>query len=583
MLPETRHCLNCKTEFLIAQEDFAFYEKMKVPPPTWCPDCRFQRRLSWRNERGFFHNTCKKCSKKILSVYSPNSDIVVYCRPCWWSDDWDAMDYGVDFDPSRPFFEQMQDLLHRVPLPDLFGLYTTLENSEYTNMVGYLKNCYFLSMADYDEDCSYGSSVYHCKDSLDSLMLYESELCYEDVNCYTCYKTLFSIDCDHCTNVIFSKNCSNCSDCIGCVNLKNKRFCIFNVQYSEREYRNRAGQYMPTSRIAITAGKRAAEAFWKDFPTKYIHEQHTEQVSGDYIYNSKNTRNSFIVQEMEQSRYCAHALPGKAVDVYDNTHFGIDAQLLYENLQCAFQVSRVRFSWFAIIDVMNVEYGIFNIGTKDCFGSVGIKKKQYCILNKQYGKEEYESLRGKIISQMNDMPYKDSRGVVYRYGEFFPCDMSPFAYNVSSAQEFFPLEENSVVSKGFTWDKPEKGSYLITLPCEDIPDSASEIPAEILNHVIECEHKGSCLERCSGAFKILARDLKFYHGMNLPLPSLCPNCRHYQRVIKRNPHTLSHRQCMCENSNHNHAGRCANEFDTTYSVDRPEIVYCEECYQAEVM
>ncbi|MDI6602741.1 MAG: hypothetical protein QME57_01295 [Patescibacteria group bacterium] len=33
-------CQNCKKEFVIEPEDFAFYEKIKVPPPTWCPECR---------------------------------------------------------------------------------------------------------------------------------------------------------------------------------------------------------------------------------------------------------------------------------------------------------------------------------------------------------------------------------------------------------------------------------------------------------------------------------------------------------------------------------------------------------------
>lgn len=580
---QLKHCQNCKAEFRIESEDFTFYEKMQVPPPTWCPDCRFQRRLSWRNERGFFHNTCAKCGKKILSVYSSDSGIVVYCRPCWWSDDWDGLDYGVDFDPGRPFFEQMRDLLHRVPLPDLFGLYTTLENSEYTNMVGYLKNCYFLTMADWDENCSYGSNLFHCKDSLDCLMLYESELCYEAINCHGCYKTMFSIDCDNCTDVLFLKNCTGCSDCIGCVNLKNKQYCIFNEQLSENEYRRQARQYLPSSRSSITATRTTAKNFWKTFPNKHIHEQHTENVTGDYVYNSVNTHDSFIVQDMEHSRYCALVLPGKTTECYDHTHYGINASLMVETLQCGNQASNIRFSWFTIIDVMNIEYGIFNIGAKDSFGNVGIKKRQYCILNKQYSKAEYEKLRAEIIGQMKTLPYRDSRGIVHAYGDFFPTDMSPFAYNVSGAQEFYPLDKERAVHLGYRWDTQPQSSHAITLPCATIPDSSDTINADILNEIIECEHVGVCAERCSGAFKILARDVKFYREMNLPLPSLCPNCRHYQRILKRNPHTLFIRTCMCDKTNHAHGGSCTKELKTTYAPERPEIVYCTECYTAEIV
>jgi len=83
--------------------------------------------------------------------------------------------------------------------------------------------------------------------------------------------------------------------------------------------------------------------------------------------------------------------------------------------------------------------------------------------------------------------------------------------------------------------------------------------------------------------------------MNLPLPRLCPNCRHYQRLKQRNPLKLWHRRCQCagkksENgvykntTGHFHGeGRCPNEFETSYSPDRKEVVYCEHCYQAEVV
>ncbi|MBI4599545.1 hypothetical protein HY732_01325 [Candidatus Uhrbacteria bacterium] len=593
MTSESKTCQNCKVEFTLEPEDFLFYKKMKVPAPTWCPDCRFMRRLHWRNERAFFHSTCKKCNKKILSVYSPSSGIVVYCRPCWWSDDWDGLDYGIDFDPSRPFFDQINALLHRVPLPDLFGLYTTLENSEYTNMVGYLKNCYFLTMADWNEDCSYGSNFFHCKDSLDCLMLYESELCYEAVNCHKCYKTLFSIDCEKCTNVSFSKNCIGCTDCVGCVNLNNKQYCIFNIQYSADEYRERAKEYLPSSRTGIVRTQKRAENFWLSFPSKYLHERHSQDVSGDYIYNSVNTYDSFLVQDMENARYCALVLPGKTTECYDHTHYGINASLLYETLQCGGQASNIKFSWFTVIDVMNIEYGIFNIGAKDCFGSVGIKKRQYCILNKQYSKTEYEALRDTIILHMRKMPYRDSHGTVYDYGEFFPVEMSPFAYNASGAQEFFPLNETAATRKGFRWEQPATYAGAMTMPAHDIPDTSTAIPDTIVNDILECEHRGTCTDRCSGAYKILARDLKFYREMGLPLPSLCPNCRHYQRVAKRNSHKLWDRRCMCENDTHVHhntndaqpggsMSACMQKFKTTYPPDKPAIVYCKKCFRAEI-
>ena len=36
MMDETRVCQNCKKDFVIEPDDFLFYEKMKVPAPTFC-------------------------------------------------------------------------------------------------------------------------------------------------------------------------------------------------------------------------------------------------------------------------------------------------------------------------------------------------------------------------------------------------------------------------------------------------------------------------------------------------------------------------------------------------------------------
>ncbi|MDI6883331.1 MAG: zinc-ribbon domain containing protein [Patescibacteria group bacterium] len=58
-------CQNCQKEFTIEPDDLEFYAKIKVPPPTWCPECRLVRKLVWRNERIFYKRTCELCGKSI--------------------------------------------------------------------------------------------------------------------------------------------------------------------------------------------------------------------------------------------------------------------------------------------------------------------------------------------------------------------------------------------------------------------------------------------------------------------------------------------------------------------------------------
>jgi hypothetical protein len=40
---------------------------------------------------------------------------------------------------------------------------------------------------------------------------------------------------------------------------------------------------------------------------------------------------------------------------------------------------------------------------------------------------------------------------------------------------------------------------------------------------------------------------------------------------------------MCDKKNHFHGKeKCKVEFETSYAPERPEIIYCEKCYQREV-
>ena len=256
----------------------------------------------------------------------------------------------------------------------------------------------------------------------------------------------------------------------------------------------------------------------------------------------------------------------------------------------------VRFCVNSWSQAFNLEYCwyISNTRCDNLFGCVGLRNKQYCVLNRQYTKEEYEKLMPKIIKHMNDMPYIDSKGRSYKYGEFFPPEISPFAYNETIVQEYFHLSEAEAKAKGYRWKVPEKRNYQITLKTEQIADNIKDINDDILNQIIECQHQGKCGEQCTEAFKIIPQELQFYRQMNITLPRFCPNCRHYQRMKQKNPIKLWHGKCECggiksENgvysnqAKHQHGeAHCPNEFETSYSPERPEIVYCEACYNSEV-
>ena len=120
------------------------------------------------------------------------------------------------------------------------------------------------------------------------------------------------------------------------------------------------------------------------------------------------------------------------------------------------------------------------------------------------------------------------------------------------------------------------------MQAEDLLDDLKDVSNSITGEIIGCLHKGKCQERCLGAYKITENELNLYRQLRVPLPRLCFICRHEARLRKRNPMKLWLRTCMCNKSNHEHNGKCTNEFETAYPPNRPETIYCENCYNKEV-
>ncbi len=585
---KTRNCQNCKNSFNIESDDFSFYEKIKVPSPTWCPECRLVRRLVFRNERYLYKRICGLCNKDILSVYGPNVNRKVFCPACWWSDNWDQLESGTNYDFSKPFFEQLKELQEKAAVQSLFLHYQTIVDSDYNNLAGYLKNCYMVFHADHNERCMYASGLKMSNDSQDVLMLQKSDLCYESVNITKGYKNLYSVDCEECSNIYFSKNCMNCTDCVGCVNLRNQKYCIFNQQYSKEDYEEKLKELDLSNYQNIQKYYKEAQELWLKYPQKYMHSRNNVNSSGDYIQNSKNTLVSYEMVGAEDCKYCQFASTKTSRDCYDYTEYGENVEMVYETLLLGDGGANVRFTVQAVSNVRDVEYCYGIASSAHLFGCIGVRGKQYCILNKQYSKEEYDELVPKIRQHMKDMPYIDSYGREYQYGEFFPLELSSFSYNESTAQEFFPLDKNEAQNKGYQWKETGEKNYTPTKSWNELPYTIKETEDNIINDIILCESWDTdsvqaMNHNCTKAFKILPQELSFYKRMNLPIPRKCPNSRHNDRVQLRNPIQLWSRQCMCEVLKHNHENRCPNKFQTSYESNRPEIVYCEGCYQQEVI
>jgi hypothetical protein len=591
MSPEIKECQNCKADFTIEPGDFAFYKKIGVPPPTWCWRCRAMRRMASRNMRHLYSRTCDATGEKIFTLVPPDNSVPVYNRKYWSSDKWDALEYGRDYDFSRPFFEQIKELYYEVPWGILWSM--EMVNSDYS-VTAFSKNCYLCFDSGYSEDSGYSVTLQRSKRCFDGVNINKCELCYYCINTNNSYKTFFSRNCTSCNEVWFSQDCVGCNNCFGCSGLRNKSYQIFNKQYSREEYKVRLEKMNLGSWSGIQEARKKVWEFWEKNLVKYQHSVQAPDCIGDYLYNANELTNCFFAGDAQNLKHCQSVIYGPNKDGMDITSTE-GSELCYETITGGGSVRRT----VAITECFNVSDIEYSIGCRrvsDSFGCISLTDKKYCILNKQYSKEEYENMIPKIKKHMNEMPYTDALGRIYKYGEFFPPDMSYAGYSQTQAFEYFPLTEEEAKAQGFRWRVPEERRYKVTQKSTELTDNISDVEDSILGEVVQCEHneKGGhtfgCDVDCASAFKITKQELDFYRQMNLPLPRLCFNCRHVDRITWRNVPALYPRQCMCdykvyENSikhSHHENGRCSNEFETSYAPERKEIVYCEQCYQAEV-
>jgi hypothetical protein len=548
-----------------------------------------KRRFAWRNERNLYRGKDDLSGKEIFTGVPPHAPLKIYELEFWRSDGWDASRYGRDYDFSRPFFEQWKELVYAVPWPSRSVIGSV--NSEYCDQAGYLKNCYLCFNLDYTEDSAYCVKAPNCKNVIDVFETHHSELCYDSVNITECFQTHYSVDCDSSTDVLFSKNLVGCNNCVGCVNLRNKSYHIFNVPYSKEDYKKKLDEMNLHTRRGVEEMKSRACTFWLKFPVKFMRGLRNLNSSGEMLRNAKNARRCYMVQDAENLKYVQMTYLG-ATDCWDYSVWGNRSSQMYEALTCGDQCDNVRFSFDCWPGCRGLEYCVSCRSSSDCFACVGLKKKQYCIFNKQYSKEEYEALREKIIAHMNEMPYfsrkaNSEEGIAYRYGEFFPPEFSPFAFNETMLSDYFPLSKEEALANGYKWKDPEQREYQITVTAEKIPDALDTVTDDILKEILQCVS-------CKRAFRIIRPELDFYRRIRIPLPNRCQGCRYLARLELINKPKFYNRSCQCagaqsENSvysntaHHSHGdGQCPATFETSYAPDRPEIVYCEQCYQTEV-
>ncbi|MBI5220330.1 MAG: hypothetical protein HY978_00645 [Candidatus Liptonbacteria bacterium] len=485
------------------------------------------------------------------------------------------------------------------------------------------------------EDSFYSKWCIKSRDIGDCYGVLNSELMYECQESDTCSRCTHSQHLKGCVDCHFTFYCAGCQNCFMSSNLKNQQYVFYNERLTKQEYEKRVGSLNLGNHATLKKLQADYEVMLRKTLRKYSTSARIVNCTGDVLWDSKNVRRGFHLTACEDCAYCVDNDSLK--DCYDAYEAAFNCERQYECHAC----NRTSYAVACSISYDNhhIYYCDMCHGSSDLWGCIGLRDKRHFILNQQYSPEKYDRLTAQIISEMSSRPFTDNRGRKYAYGDFFPVEHSPFAHNETVAEEYFPLTKGETLARSYQWKDPEEKGYQITIAAQDLPDRIQDVSDDILGQVIGCAHQTrinadstridadrkidenpridqsdsalECGHQCTTAFRLIPAELQFYRRLNLPLPRLCPNCRHSERIAQRNPLKLWHRRCQCDPSvpplgkgrsggvyqntiEHSHGKEpCPNEFETSYAPDprcaegsgeasRPEIVYCESCYNAEV-
>ncbi|MBI5411731.1 hypothetical protein HZA43_00980 [Candidatus Peregrinibacteria bacterium] len=383
-------CNQYNTGFQISDWEKEFLEKLSISSPTFCSACRHQQRLAWRNERSLYKSVCSKTGKSIISMYAPAKNLTVYASDVWWGDGWDARDYGSDFDFNRPFFEQFAELQKLVPKIPLFNLKG--ENSNYCNITEITKNCYLCFGSQNTKDSYYSTFDFNSKNSCDVYWVDHSELLYECIDCNRCFNVQHAQYSQGCNDSAFLFDCRNCEKCLACVGLREKKYHILNQSYSKEVYEQKIKEYALNTRSGRERMKQEFQKFRLKFPHRGAWIVNSEECTGNNIVQGKNCVNCFDVDGPARDFKDTIIAGLNSKDAISCDHIGV-SEIQYENMSSVWS-NTCAFSMY-LRSSNNIWYSESINNSDHLFGCTQMKRAKYCILNKQYSKEDYFNLKSR--------------------------------------------------------------------------------------------------------------------------------------------------------------------------------------------
>ncbi len=550
---QNKICEHCGKDFSITEEELGLYKKVGIELPVLCFFCRIKLHLSFWMFGKFRKGKSDLSGESLITVLPEKNRYPIYTLHEWHSDKWDAMNYGIDYDPDLPFFKQLQDLQEKVPHPHQNGSKNT--NCDWCDDVWNSKNCYLSRSMLTCEDLLYSYRNLRVKNSIDMNICFDCEKCYDSGDCYHSYKLFYSRHSRDCIDSYFLYDCRNCQNCFMSWNLRNKSYCIENIQYTKEEYKEKIKSFKLESYKSIQDLKKRFEELAQE---KAVHRENFNfkayNSSGNYLLDVRDCHNCNTISDSEDCYNCVRG--GK-----QKTNIDTDGCFWLElsgNCACCTSVEGGYALKYCLWSSSRYsEYLDLCIECEYCFGCVGLKKKKYCILNKQYDKESFDKLMARIINNMKKSG---------EYGKFLPYSMSVGPFNFSTSFLYFPnTKKEDILKLGGYWEDVNE-NHISGMSTSELPDDIKDVSDTIITQALICPETG-------WRFNIAQNEFLFYKENNIPLPRYhfdvrTKNSLKYLTVLQSYPYTCFY---------------CKKDIEAYYLPEwKYQKIACEECYKQNI-
>ncbi len=506
----TRICDITRKEFIVTeaeQEHIRTFEELHpllkkgdIPLPKIHPLEHLRQMHSYVTLTSLFESKSVLSQKSQITRYNPELGYKVCTYEEFWDDNLDNVQFGQEYDFDRPFFEQWNELMHQVYMQPLVQI--NCENSSYVDSSSNLKNCYMCFGVGESEDCLYVvKSRYPLKnkDCIDCVGIIQCELCYACVDSDNCYACQHCQDCVNCSDLFCSYDLIGCKNCFGCFGLRRKEFCIFNKQVTQKEYKT----FLKSLDLGDYQVRSEQIKKCEEFIANSGHQSHqikqSENATGDYLSHCRNIVDCYLGDNLEDCGYStgAYGKDGWRSELYHG-ELAYNSAVLFGRLGFGNSIHTGSENFYS--------YMIFNCDS--CFGCAMLKKKSYCILNKQYTKAEYFELIPRIIAHMKQTG---------EWGQFLPPQYAPHYYEESQSYDWYmPISAANTKERGYRIRPGEIEPTEISgaVKATELPMNSKEINSdEILRLTIKCSTTGK-------AYRFTRKEIDFYQKHHIPLPRI---------------------------------------------------------------